>query len=177
MFLTIRNPFGPIWTLLDRFKQELIFCSEAPLPTPTLSVWGKKSFLSKMAQKGPDGPKMGPKWSKTLRLTILVPFGPFWTTLECWQACHVWPFLVQNGPLLGQRWSGKTFMKIRCREVPKPTYLSLLWPAEWKAPAPLRKVNFGFLLHWYSCFILKHGRLVNTPKWSKRVRKGPKWPT
>ena len=42
MFLTIRNPFGPIWTLLDRFKQELIFCSEAPLPTPTLSIWGKK---------------------------------------------------------------------------------------------------------------------------------------
>ena len=42
VFLTIRNPFGPIWTLLDRFKQELIFCSEAPLPTPTLSIWGKK---------------------------------------------------------------------------------------------------------------------------------------
>ena len=67
----------------------------------------KKSFLSKMVQKGPEGPKMGPKWSKTLRLTILVPFGPFWTTLECWQACHVWPFLVQNGPFLGhpQSWT------------------------------------------------------------------------
>ena len=24
----------------------------------------------------------GPKWSKTLGLTILVPFKPFWTTLE-----------------------------------------------------------------------------------------------
>ena len=43
----------------------------------------KKLFLFEMVQKGPDGPKMGPKWSKTLRLTILVPFGPFWTTLEC----------------------------------------------------------------------------------------------
>ena len=30
-----------------------------------------------MVQKGPDGPKMGPKWSKIFRLTILVPFGPF----------------------------------------------------------------------------------------------------
>ena len=50
---------------------------------------------------------MGPKWSKTFRLTILVPFGPFWTTLECWQACHVWPFLVQNGPFLDhpQSWT------------------------------------------------------------------------
>ena len=28
--------FGPIWTLLDHFKQELIFCSEAPLPKPTI---------------------------------------------------------------------------------------------------------------------------------------------
>ena len=34
-----------------------------------------------MVQKGPDGPKRGPKWSKTLRLTILVSCGPFWTTL------------------------------------------------------------------------------------------------
>ena len=28
-------------------------------------------------------------------------------------------------------------MKIGCWEVPKPTYPSLLWLAEWKAPAPL----------------------------------------
>ena len=28
-------------------------------------------------------------------------------------------------------------MKIGCSEVPKPTYPSSLWPAEWKAPAPL----------------------------------------
>merc|ERR1712012_657919 len=35
-FFTIWDPFGPISTLLDRFKKELIFCSEAPLPTPTL---------------------------------------------------------------------------------------------------------------------------------------------
>ena len=25
--------------------------------------------------------------------------------------------------------------------------------------------------------VAKHGRLVNVPKWSKRVLKGPKWPT
>ena len=32
-------------------------------------------------------------------------------------------------------------MKFGCSEVPKPTYPSLLWPAEWKAPAPLSEVN------------------------------------
>ena len=30
---------------------------------------------------------------KTSRFTISDPFGPLWTTLECWQAWHVWPFL------------------------------------------------------------------------------------
>ena len=35
------------------------------------------SFFSEMVQRCSDGPKRGPKWSKTLRLTILVPFGPF----------------------------------------------------------------------------------------------------
>ena len=33
-------------------------------------------------------------------------------------------------------------MKIGCPEVPKPTYPSLLWPAEWKAPAPLKVFHF-----------------------------------
>ena len=30
----------------------------------------------------------------------------------------------------------KCFMEIGCSEVPKPTYPSLLWLAEWKVPAP-----------------------------------------
>ena len=43
-----------------------------------------------------------------------------------------------------QRWSGKSFMKIGCSEVPKPTYPSLLWLAEWKVPAPFM---FMFIVH------------------------------
>ena len=31
------DPFGPIWTHLDHFKEKLIFCSKVPLPNPTLS--------------------------------------------------------------------------------------------------------------------------------------------
>ena len=46
-----------------------------------------------------SGPKVS-RWTqngtelwKTSRFTILDPFGPLWATLECWQACHAWPFL------------------------------------------------------------------------------------
>ena len=101
---TLLGPSGPFWTVSNKNW----YFAPKHLCQPLLCPFGaKKSFLSKMVQKGPDGPKMGPKWSKTFRLTILVPFGPFWTTLECWQACHVWPFLVQNGPFLGhpQSWT------------------------------------------------------------------------
>ena len=54
--LNMWDPFGPIWTLLDHFKQELIFCSEAPLQTLFVHL-GKKIILSEMGPKGPDGPK------------------------------------------------------------------------------------------------------------------------
>ena len=37
-------------------------------------------------------------------------------------------------------------MKIGCWEVPKPTYPSLLWPAEWKAPAPLKPLTILSLM-------------------------------
>ena len=89
---TLLGPSDPFWTVSNKNW----YFAPKHLCQPLLCPFGaKKSFLSKMVQKGPDGPKMGPKWSKTFRLTILVPFGPFWTTLECWQACHVWPFLIQ----------------------------------------------------------------------------------
>ena len=114
---SVFDHFLPFWALLDSFRlfqTKIAFLLLSTSAKPEINIknllypfGAKKSFLSKMVQKGPDGPKMGPKWSKTFRLTILVPFGPFWTTLECWQACHVWPFLVQNGPFLGhpQSWT------------------------------------------------------------------------
>ena len=37
-------------------------------------------------------------------------------------------------------------MKIGCSEVPKPSYLPLLWPAEWKMPAPLRFTSLAVCL-------------------------------
>ena len=49
-------------------------------PNGQSRVWrrcfgAKSQILFEMVQKGPDRPK-GSKWPKTLRLTILVPFGP-----------------------------------------------------------------------------------------------------
>ena len=57
-FWTFGTPFGPIWTLLDHFKQELIFCSEAPLQNPILSIWGKEIIFVW------NGPK-GSRWTQT----------------------------------------------------------------------------------------------------------------
>ena len=59
--LSVFDSLGPSGPFFDHFRRKFIFCSEAPLPNPTLSIWGKKSFLSEMVQKGPDGPKRGPK--------------------------------------------------------------------------------------------------------------------
>ena len=70
-------------------------------------LWSKESIFVWNGLKGSKWAQKGPKWSKTLRLAILVPLGPFWATLTSWQGCHIWPFLVQNGPFLGhpQSWT------------------------------------------------------------------------
>ena len=57
--------------VFDYFKQKMIFCSKAPPPNPTLSLWGNKRV---------------PNCQKHLGLpfrTLLDPFGTLWTTLAC----------------------------------------------------------------------------------------------
>ena len=41
-----------------------------------------------MVQKGPDGPKKGPKWSNTFRLTILDPVRTPFGAKKKRQSCH-----------------------------------------------------------------------------------------
>ena len=48
--------------------------------------------------------------------------------------------------------------------------LFLLWGPPFMTGDGPKMVHFGPKM-------AKHGRLVNVPKWSKRVQKGPKWPT
>ena len=49
--LTIWEPLGTIWALLDHFKQKLNFCSKAPSPDPTLSFLGQKIVREKRNKK------------------------------------------------------------------------------------------------------------------------------
>ena len=53
-----------------------------------------------MIQKSPNGPKMVPNGKTHIILIIWDHLGSLWTTLGHWQACHVRPFLVPNGPFL-----------------------------------------------------------------------------
>ena len=86
------DPFRPIQARIDIFPQKH-FCQTLLFPFEA-----KESCLSEMLQKRPDGPKRGPKWSKTLMLTILVRFGPLWITLECCQKWTIFgPSPVMNG--------------------------------------------------------------------------------
>ena len=124
MFLIIWDPFGPVWTLSDHFKQKMIFCLKAPPPNPTLPLRGNKSIFVWNGPKVSRRAQKGWKLSKTSRFTIFDPFGPLWTPLECWQACRVWPFLFVL--LL-------TFFGTPCMSVSLSLYLCSLhfWIAFW----------------------------------------------
>ena len=67
-------------------------------------------------------------------------------------------------------------MKIGCCEVPKPTDPSLLWPAEWKAPAPLSRIMLFNTWKYISELVLKvrrqawesfSGRICLTGEWKR----------
>merc|ERR1711894_826855 len=99
--LSVFDHLGPFWAHLDPFGPFQTKMNFLPQMDKVGFVGGASEQKINFCLKGSRWAQKCPKWSKTLRLTILVPFGPFWTTLERWQACHVWPFLVQNGPFLG----------------------------------------------------------------------------
>ena len=125
----VRRPF---WTILNK---NWYFAPKQLCKTLFCPFGAKKSFLSEMVQKGPDGPKRGPKWSKRLRLIILVPFGAFWTTFERWQTCHVWPFVIKIGPFLAspchERWTSKFKRNVHHQ-------VSYFWPLEKPQKLPLQ---------------------------------------
>ena len=100
MFLTICDIFGLIWTLLDHFRQNLIFCSKLLWPRSTLCFWDEKLIFVLKGPKWCKWVQMAPNGQKHVILTIWDHLGPFWTTSGHWQAYHVRPFLVPNGPFL-----------------------------------------------------------------------------
>ena len=130
----IFDHFGPLWafpTLLGHFRQKWISCPKWTKYDLAEVLRSKKSIFVWNSQKWSQWVQRGAKWSKTLRFRILVLFEPFWITLERWQACHVCPFLVQNGPFFAippQSWaldpntrkgSSPGLLCVACLETPK----------------------------------------------------------
>ena len=81
-FGTLLSPTGPLWTISD--KNDFFVLNGQS------RVWRKCSMNKKIVfvlnfLKESRWAQKGHKWSKTLGLTILVPFKPFWTILECVQ--------------------------------------------------------------------------------------------
>ena len=128
-FGTLLGPSGPFWTISNK---NWYFAPKHLCKTLFCPFGAKKSFLSEMVQKGPDGPKRGPKWSKTLRSAILVPFGLFWATLE------------EDSPagrLTRQiRREVKVGLRSRWALLLLKTQIEQMLPASWKATWRKRKV-------------------------------------
>ena len=95
MILTIWHHFGPIWTLLDHFRQNLIFCSKV--------VLAKKHFLFcrqriKFFLKWSKRTKMGPYLSQMAsenHLSISIQWSwnhlkIFWSPSCCWEKTTRW---------------------------------------------------------------------------------------
>ena len=71
---TLLGPSGPFWTVSNKNW----YFAPKHLCQPLLCPFGaKKSFLSKMVQKGPDGPKMGPKLLSACSLSVKDQIGTF----------------------------------------------------------------------------------------------------
>ena len=99
--------FWPIFDFFHRLRPYLFskgdvlrFYKQArhrrPVDEPFFYFEVLRSKKINFCLKWSKGVQMGSKGSqmdKTLGLAILAPFWPFWTSLECWQVCHVWPFL------------------------------------------------------------------------------------
>ena len=92
--------FWPFGTLLGIYGHFWIISAKnqfvAPKGQSRVSrrcFWAKNHFSFEIVRKAPDGPKGVPNGKKNLCWAISDCFGPLWTTLECWQACQVWPFL------------------------------------------------------------------------------------
>ena len=96
--------------------------------------------------------------SKTMATNVIFSwtFDPFFTFFI---DCHVY---VPNGMFWGS--------KSRPHIGDLVMSLFLLWGPSLMTGDGLKMFHFGPKM-------AKHGRLVNVPKWSERVQKGPKWPT
>ena len=81
MLLIIWGHFGPIWTVWNHYRQNLIFCFESLWPKALSVFEAKNQVLSEMITKSPNGPKMVPNDEKHIIFIIwyhLDHFRPIW---------------------------------------------------------------------------------------------------
>ena len=109
MFLTIWRHFGPIWTLLNHFRLNLIFCPKSLWPRSTLCFWGKKSSFVWNDPKKSNWAQNGTKWSKTcytdhlgLFTTFLDHIGTL-ASLPCLSTFSP-TWAISNPPCAHHRW-------------------------------------------------------------------------
>ena len=120
MFLTIWDPFGPIWTLLDHFKQKWFF-AQKHLRLTRLCPFGEKiDFLPETVQKCPDGPKRVPNGQKHLGW-------PFWTLLDTFRPLR--NVDIDKPVMFSHFWAIPSHE--RCKKVHHQ--VSYVWPA-WRTP-------------------------------------------
>ena len=147
---SVFDHFLPFWALLDSFRlfqTKIAFLLLSTSAKPEINIknllypfGAKKSFLSEMVQRGPEGPKRIRNGQKHLGW----PFWPFWTTLGHWQACHVWPVLVQNGTFLGRPQSWTVDPKVKKRLITRSSFLPLSCH-RWQVMGP-KEVLYSYLV-------------------------------
>ena len=84
-----------IWTLLDHFRQNLIFCLKTEKCFLAEVIWSKKSSFVWNDPKESKWVQNGPKWSK---ICYIDHFGSFWTLVDHFGTSATLPFLVIFGP-------------------------------------------------------------------------------
>ena len=102
MFLTIWRHFGPIWTLLNHFRLNLIFLPQITLVKKHFVFLKHKiKFCLKWFKKVP----LGPKWHQLVTnmlywsfWIILDPLRPFWDIGKSAMFGHFWPEKGHFGP-------------------------------------------------------------------------------
>ena len=87
--------FGPIWTLLDLFRQTWFFASKTEKCFLAKVIWSKKLSFVWKDPKESKWAQNGPKWSK---ICYIDHFGSFWTLVDHFGTSATLPCLVIFDP-------------------------------------------------------------------------------
>ena len=86
-FGTLMGPSGPFWTT----SNEKWYSLKSTSAEPNFVLMGQQIDF---CLKWPKSVWKGPKESQIVKNIYVRHFGLLWTTLECWQAWHVWTFVI-----------------------------------------------------------------------------------